>query len=78
MGQEQFETLMPIIISDLIARIVAKQNLSEEEAIRKLYASKLYAALEQEDTKVWQYSTDMLFSLLEQEGETGVLHFPDV
>ena len=36
------------------------------------------AALEQEDTKVWQYSTDMLYSLLEQEERTGEIEFPDV
>lgn len=43
-----------------------------------MYASKLYAALEQEDTKVWQYSTDMLYSLFEQEAQTGTITFPDV
>ncbi len=78
MEQEQFTAIMPIICSDLIAMLVSKLGISEEDAIRKLYSSKLYAALEQENTKVWQYSTDMLFALLEQEDETGSLHFPDV
>ena len=55
-----------------------KQNMSYTEAIKKLYASKLYAALEKEDTKVWQYSTPMLYSLLEQEEQTGTIRFPDV
>ena len=48
------------------------------DAITKLYNSELYAILEQEDTKVWQYSTDMLYSLLEQEEKTGKIEFPDV
>ena len=29
-------------------------------------------------TKVWQYSTNMLYSLLEQEERTGAIEFPDV
>ncbi len=34
--------------------------------------------MEQEDTKVWHYSTQMLYSLLEQEEQTGNIVFPDV
>lgn len=65
MGQEQFTAIMPYICSDLVGMIAQKLNITEDEAISKLYASELYAALEKEDTKVWQYSTAMLFSLLE-------------
>lgn len=43
-----------------------------------LYSSKLFATLEQEDTKVWHYSTPMLYDLLKQEISTGDIHFPDV
>ena len=73
MGQEQFAEIMPYISADLVGMIVKKKNISEPDAI-----TKLYAALEQEDTKVWQYSTDMLYSLLEQEERTGEIEFPDV
>ncbi len=78
MGQEQFAAIMPAISSDLVAMITSKQKISEEEAIRKLYSSKLYAALEKEETKVWQYSTNMLYSLYEQELNTGEIQFPDI
>lgn len=78
MGQEQFAAIMPYISADLVGMIAQKTGISEPEAITKLYNSKLYAALEQEDTKVWQYSTDMLFSLFEQEERTGKIEFPDV
>lgn len=78
MGQEQFAAIMPTISADLVTMITDKQRISEEEAIRQLYASKLYAALEQEETKVWQYSTSMLFALYEQEKRTGEIRFPDV
>ena len=78
MGREKFVAMMPYISADLIYMIVNKQGISEEEAIKKLYASKLYATLEKEETKVWQYSTQMLYALLEQEEKNGDIQFPDV
>ncbi len=78
MGQEQFMAIMPYISADLISMIAKKQSISEKAALSKLYASKLYASLEQEDTKVWQYSTEMLYLLFEREQKTGELTFPDV
>lgn len=78
MSQEQFAAMMPYISADLVAMIAEKQDISHGDAIKKLYASKLYAALEREETKVWQYSTQMLYSLFEQEEQTGMIQFPDV
>ena len=78
MGQEQFNAMLPVISADIAKMIVQKKNISEKEAIKLLYTSKVYAALEQEDTKLWQYSTPMLYSLLEQEWESGTIRYPDV
>ena len=78
MNQEQFTAIMPYISANLVAMIAKEKNLSEEEAVKKLYSSKLYALLEDEETKVWHYSTKMLYSLLEQEEQTGDIVFPDV
>ena len=78
MSQEQFHALMPVICADIVSLIVAKRDIPETEAIQLLYSSKLYADLEQEDTKVWQYSTYMLYSLLEQEWSSGTVRYPDV
>lgn len=78
MGQEQFIAIMPYISADLVDMISKKMGITENEALDKLYASDLYVALEQENTKVWQYSTHMLYSLFEQEEQTGILTYPDV
>ena len=67
MGQEQFSAIMPIISADIVAMITAQRGVSECEAIKMLYASKLYETLEKEETKLWQYSTPMIYSLLEPE-----------
>lgn len=78
MSREQFSAIMPYISADLVSMIADKENISEESAIKKLYSSKLYAALENEETKVWQYSTNMLLYLFENEEKTGEISFPDV
>lgn len=78
MGQEQFTAIMPHISADLVAMISEKEAIGEDEALHKLYASRVYALLEQEETKLWQYSTHMLYALFQQEQETGTLQFPDV
>ena len=78
MSQEQFDALLPIISADLVAEIAARRALTEQAAIRLLYHSGLYAALEQEDTKLWQYSTPTLYALLEQELDGKSLAYPHV
>ena len=78
MGQEQFNAIMPVISADIVKMIAEKRSVSEKEAIKMLYASKLYEGLEKEETKVWQYSTPMLYSLLEQEWHSGTIRYPDV
>lgn len=78
MGQEQFIALMPYVSTDLINFISTKQSISEQEAMKKLYSSKLYEVLENEETKLWQYSTQMLYSLFEQEEKNGKIEYPDV
>ncbi len=78
MEKDQFDAILPIICNDLVQMIMEKENLSEMDAIKKLYISELYAALEEEKTKVWYYSTLMLYTLLKQEWETGVIEYPDV
>ena len=78
MSKEQFAAIMPYISADLVAMIAEKQKISDEDAIKKLYGSELYAALENEETKLWQYSTQMLYSLFEQESSHGKIEYPDV
>jgi len=57
--------------------IVEKRKVVYEEAIRLFYASKLYKILEDEESKIWHFSPEMLFSLLEEELETGNITFPE-
>lgn len=75
---EQFNAMLPVICASLIQMIAESESITEREAIFRLYSSKLYRLLEQENTKLWQYSTSMLYSLLTEERNLGTLSFPDV
>ena len=78
MDQVKFVAIMPRISADLVDYIATQQNIGEEEALQKLYASVLYSELEKEDTKLWHYSTPMLYQMFLQGENAGKLEYPDV
>ena len=77
MEKAKFEALLPIIIADLMKKIVMRKRISHDEAFLRFYSSQLYIALDNEKTKVWHYSTDKLFELLEEEISEGKLELPE-
>ena len=77
MEQDKFAAILPILVGGLINKIIEETNLSDAEAFDKLYNSELYAALENEKTKVWTYSVPKLFDLFQTEITTGMLELPD-
>lgn len=54
-----------------------KYGLDENKAMALFHKSEVYKALENEDTKVWQYSSDMIVELFDRE-MNGKLEFPEV
>jgi len=78
MDKEKFEAAFPIICTTLVRKIMEENVMAEEDSLRKLYSSHLYEKLENEDTKVWHYSSDKLFDLFKEEMCTGEITFPQV
>ena len=78
MNSEQYAVLLPVVSADLVSTIAEKRNITDQQAIALLYRSKLYEQLEREDTKLWHYSTPMLYSMLERELTGEKIDFPDV
>lgn len=78
MDKNKFDSAFPIISSALAEKITAELNLSEKDAIIKLYSSHLYEMLEQEETKVWHYSTEKLYELFFEEMNSGDITFPQI
>lgn len=69
--------LLPEITSAIVDVISQRDGITEDEAIRDFYFSKLYQDLENEETKVWQYSTETLYSLYQQEKKNGMIEYPE-
>ncbi len=77
METSQFELVLQTISAGLVAKIISEKQLEEDAAVDKLYSSALYAALEQEKTKVWHYSVPMLYDLWDEECKSGELILPE-
>ena len=78
MDKEKFTSVFPVICSSLAEKIIDNNVLTEEELPGRLYRSYLYEKLENEETKVWHYSSEKLFDLFKEEINTGKSTFPDV
>lgn len=77
MDKNKFNAIFPIIIASLADKIMINFNFSEDKALMELYETELYAALEKEETKVWQYSMEKLFDIYKNEKQKGSLELPN-
>ena len=75
--KNKFAAILPVVVGGLVKKIIYDNNIGEDEALDKLYKSALYAALENEKTKVWQYSVPKLYELWDREMKTGQLLLPE-
>ena len=77
MESRRFEVMLPIITAELVSLIMQEDSIDEDKAINNLYSTKLYELLEKEQTKLWQYSTQMLLELYRRE-MNGEFVLPEV
>ena len=77
MEKVKFIALLPLITADVADKIMSKYKFDEDKAISEFSKSQLYALLENEETKIWQYSTEMLLDLYNRE-LSGNLILPEV
>lgn len=77
MEQDKLSAMLILIVPEIIKLIIAEYEVGEENAAEMLYESKLYAALEKEDTKLWHLSPAALFEMLREERETGTITYPE-
>ena len=77
MDSKMFAVILPVLIGGLVNKIIAETRFDDNEAFEKLYNSRLYEALENEETKVWTFSVPMLFDLFHAEMSTRDFKFPE-
>ncbi|MDR1733954.1 MAG: hypothetical protein LBR73_03630 [Oscillospiraceae bacterium] len=69
--------VVAMIVPGILQLLQDRQGLSLEDASEILYHSALYAALENEETKVWHLGYPILYDLLMEELETGKITWPE-
>jgi len=77
MTQTQLPAFLAILVPRILLQLIMHKKITEQEAIRILYNSELYASLELEETKLWHLSATTLYSLLEEELLTGKITYPE-
>jgi len=77
MNEKQLTAFLSVLAPRILSILVENKNISEYEAIRILYNSELYATLEKEETKLWHFSAETLYNLLDEEITTGKITYPE-
>jgi hypothetical protein len=77
MDKKKFESMLILIVPDVIKLIVENNQIDEIKASDLFYSSKVYEKLEQEDTKLWHLSPLTLYNMFEEEQKTGEVIFPE-
>jgi hypothetical protein len=76
MEENKFAAILPIVVGGLVNKIVDETKAKDDEVFEKLYNSKLYGFLEDEETKFWTYSVPKLFDLYQMEINRGEFEIP--
>lgn len=71
MNSRKFAVILITLVQKLVTCIKEELNISYEEAMDLLCHSKLYKALEKEDTKMWYFSYSSLLEMFLNERKTG-------
>ena len=77
MTQDQLPTFLAVVTPRILSMLVERKRITEQEAIRILYNSDVYATLEKEETKLWHLSAETLYALLDEELTTGTVSYPE-
>jgi hypothetical protein len=72
----EFDSILPQKVEGIVELLIEERKMLLQDALEHLYSSQLYALLEEEETKMWYYSPQMLLHLLEDEKATGKLTLP--
>ena len=77
MNKSRFQMILELKAAGLVEEWISFSNSTLQEALRKVYNSKVYSVLEREETKLWHHSPQLLLGCLVQEVKTGLPEFPD-
>ena len=77
MDARKFATYLAVVISPAVVGILVEQlGLDEISAMTKYFTSSAYAAISDEEQKLWHHSPQLLAALVEEELRTGKFTYP--
>lgn len=77
MEAEKFSAIMGILVAQIVHLITENDSYDEITASNAFYQSKVYALLEEEETKLWHFSPLTLFHMFDEEKRTGSFELPE-
>ena len=77
MADKKFEAILTLLVPQVVQLICENSPVDEMAASKAFYESKVYALLEQEDTKLWHFSPIALFNMYGEERKTGNFEIPE-
>jgi hypothetical protein len=77
MDNNKFSSMLFLLVPQIAELIMQEYGVNDERATEMLYSSKLYSALEEEETKLWHLSAHALFELFLEEQQTGKITYPE-
>ena len=77
MNENQFNSLLTLIVPQIIDKITENSHISDIDAIDRVYNSRLYSELSDEKSKLWHYSPLLLYTMYQDELLTGSYDYPE-
>ena len=77
MNENQFSAMLAIIVPQIVEQIVKNSNISEVKAVECFYRSNSYQELADETSKLWHYSSLLLYTMYQDELLTGHYDYPE-
>ena len=75
--EKSISPVIAMLTPGILTLLTEKRGLTVPEASDLLYNSRLYKALEEEETKLWRLGYPLLYDLLDEELTTGQITFPE-
>ena len=77
MNKNKFATILGLIVPEVVNLIIENYKYDEITAVNEFYKSQLYSVLEKEKTKLWHFSPLTLYTMFDEEKQTGSFSFPE-
>jgi len=69
---------MRIKVTGLVKLLEQRDNLDFHDSLNFIYNSQVFSDLDDEETKIWHYSTETLYDLMQQAKTSYKVDYPDV